>query len=269
MRDDAARTLYTAKDRRGEACFLLYSKGETAAVDMAAFYRALEGNDMFTDFIESFSYGDGRCGVFRNALERGDKRFDEFVYNSSMRARLDALRSVIAGFVLQRTPYGMICDLLAPDNLYFSASGDVRFVYDIGQYSAREGDMKNAALTRLSDVAREMGPDPLSPALEQFADSLENYSTGELSDIYAAAAEAIDKTDDDESVPLPDPSVRIRDRIESFMSGFGEMIGPLIVVCVFLLAVAVLCYLVKTQILSPYVDNEIARIGTVEVPDAN
>jgi hypothetical protein len=267
LRENDRRSLYVAQDGQGTACLLLVTRGEEDVFGMAALYRMLEGNELFCDFVEFFPYAGGICGVFISHLGRRDKALEDFAAEASPQLRLAALRSLVAGFVAQGAPSGVICDLLRADNLFCTAQGEVHFIYDLGVFAMQGTELMTTALARFaSTIQMVAAPDLLSDAMRQLCDDLERGRFSSLGEVYRALVHAIENTELSDATQLWVPPATPRERLEAAWARVVRGALPIMAQVVFALGFVLLGYLAYTTIIAPHADNGITQIGTVEVP---
>jgi hypothetical protein len=266
LRESDRRSLYVARDGQGAPRLLLLTKGEEDLPRIVALYQNLEGNGLFTDFIECFPHAGGICGVFVSHLSRYDKGLEDFVAEASPQLRLVALRSLVAGFMEQGMSFETICDLLRADNLFCSPLGEVHFVYDLGVFALQETSLASTALARLASMIRIIvSPDLLSEAMRTFCDALEDARFSSLGEVYRALVNAIDLTEEQSANQQWTPLPTLREQLEAIWARVLARVLPLMAKAVFVGGLILLAYLAYTTIIAPHADNGITRIGTVEV----
>jgi hypothetical protein len=266
LREGDRRSLYAARDAEGASYLLLLTKGEEDLPRMVGLYRNLEGNGLFTDFIESFPHVGGICGVFVSHLGRYDKALEDFAAEASPQLRLAALRSLVAGFIAQGMSFEVICDLLRADNLFCSSHGEVHFVYDLGVFALQESSLASTALARLaSTIQMVVSPDLLSEAMQTLCTALEGARFSSLDEVYRALVSAIDRTKEQGPTQQWAPPPTPKERFEAVQARIMGIAAPLAAKLVFAGFLLLLLYLAYTTTVAPHADNGITQIGTVEV----
>ncbi|MDR1735332.1 MAG: hypothetical protein LBR85_00480 [Oscillospiraceae bacterium] len=254
-----------ARARGEEGLFLLViADYPPLARKLTPVFMGFLENAAFTDFVEFFPYDGGSCAVFRHRAPPETRALCAVISKAPPRLRTRALTSLLAALLTQNTPFPILRDLLRPENLVCSESGEVSFIYDLyltSQY-IRHDSIKT--MLYLSETVRSIYPDAYTGALYGLLTDLRAHGWDEL---YAAALR--DAREIEALTPKPErEKPGLRARAEAFTEALKARAAPVLAAAAllagFALAAVMFC---RAVFAPPPPENAIKSIGTVILED--
>ncbi len=224
------------------------------AKQLTPLFMSYRDNADFTDFIEFFPHGSGFCAVFKHPQESGTLKTVMTDAPNALRAAV--LRSLFAFCLAHNPPYPILYDLIRPENLLCSPSGEIKVVYDLcltAQY-LRHDPVKT--MLYLAEIVRAVCGDKAE--LYGLLRSHTFYSWPELYTVALRDAEEV-------ATRLPEPEAPgLRARAEALKEMLLARAAPvlaLIALAAVYISAAVVFY--RAVISPPPPEERILAIGTV------
>ena len=218
----------------------------------------------FSDFIEFFPNGDELVAVF--AYRSDGTSLDQVLSAAPNPLRAVVLRSLFAQILLQSLPEAILREVMRPENMLATPSGQVRLLYDL----PRETETYDSGGELLAAAVKRISGERTAPEVTVFAEKLASGIFSNYAEMYSAA--------DNAAFALAEfiPALEVKKwTFETAKAKVKTSAGNLktrwliviaaIALLIGYIAVGVLFY--KTVIDPLGVDNNIRSIGTVVVAD--
>ncbi|MDR2356326.1 MAG: hypothetical protein LBE16_09080 [Clostridiales Family XIII bacterium] len=255
-----------ARDAWGNTRLLVIVESAREARRLTPLLLDFRDNAAFSDFIEFFPDRDGLVAVFAYRPDGAD--FDNILTEAPNPLRAAVLRSLFAQILSQSLPEAMLREVLRPENLLISASGQVRFFYGL----PREAEAADDIGISLSDAVKRIAGEGTAPAVSDFAERLKLGAFGTYAEMYAAADDAAGALS--EFVRAPAFEKRSLKKAGKEAGAFAKQLTArrvtILAAAVLIMAYAAVGALFYRSVIDPpRTDNNIRSIGTVVVTDGS
>ena len=256
-----------AKDEADSLCLVLTIDDPELVRELAPLFLSFQERTPFRDFIEGFSAAGRFYAVFAHRIARGDQPLAAMLTDTPPVVRVEALRRLVGGLMIQEMPPAVICDVLRRENLFYSPGGEVKFVYDLDLKAGYgQGNCQTKMQLLLAEVVHRLFPDVKTPGLGSFIDQLEGWRFASVEEIYAAFAGIADEVAAAPIITEAQPS--LRERIALVWERLAPGLPPATAAAMLAAGFFFLGWMFyHTVLYPPPVDNGITKIGTEEIFD--
>jgi len=184
-----------AKKQPSHFYTLLCVKSPEMIREVTPIVPTLAENERFTDFTEFFVSEGMLYVVFEYAYQTEAMQFDAVLGGMYLKDRLTLCRSLLAKLFMQDVPYGVLCEVLLPENIIVPSASTVHFNYFLRRLSA-DANTKDKAMVMLSLLLRRIFAPEYGVAenekLNTFVNAVGQNEYDSMQAVYAAFAAIYD-----------------------------------------------------------------------------